>query len=104
MCFHSLIYYLGLILCLCIQIKKDDIVYPIGDKKKLKSDFKVEMYPPFLTLVPNRGSTSKDPPYENVSLQGIDHSISFHCDLLALKKGMFNVHVVSYYQITVEPL
>ena len=48
----------------CIQIEKEDIVYQIGNKKKLKDDFKVEMYPPFLTLVPNCGSTSKDPPYE----------------------------------------
>ena len=46
-------------------------MYQIGNKKKLKDDFQVEMYPPFLTLVPNCGSTSKDPPYENVSLQGV---------------------------------
>ena len=64
-------------------------MYPIGNKEKLKDDFKVDMYPPFLTLVPNCGSTSKDPPYENVSLQGVTSidSFSFHCNLSTNIKG-----------------
>ena len=64
-------------------------MYPIGNKEKLKDDFKADIYPPFLTLVPNCGSTSKDPPYENVSLQGVSSidSFSFHCYLSTNIKG-----------------
>ena len=64
-------------------------MYPIGNKKKLKDDFKADMYPPFLTLVPNYGSISKDPPYEDVSLQGVTSSDSFcfHCNLSTNIKG-----------------
>ena len=74
-----------------IQIEKKKIVYQIGNKRKLRDDFKVEMYPPFLTLVPNCGSTSKDPPYENVSLQGVKSidRFSFHCNLSTNVKGKF---------------
>ena len=78
-------------LVLLIQIEKEDVVYQIGNKKKLKDDFTVDMYPPFLTLVPNCGSTCKDPPYENVSLQGVTSidSLSFHCNLSTKGKFLF---------------
>ena len=79
---------------LCIQIEKEDIVYQIGYKRKLKDDFKLDMYPPFLTLVPNCGSTSKDPPYENVSLQGVKSidSFSFFCYLST--QGKFLIYLI----------
>ena len=81
-------------LVLCIQIEKKKIVYQIGNKKEFKDDFKVEMYPPFLTLVPNCGSTSKNPPYENVSLQGVKSidGFSFHCNLST--KGKFLICLI----------
>ena len=85
--FAYLVSWIGLVLC--IQIEKEDIVYQIGNKEKLKDDFKANMYPPFLTLVPNCGSISKDPPYENMSLQGVTSidSFSFHCNLSTNIKG-----------------
>ena len=89
--------------CVCLQIKKEDIVYETGNKK-LKKYVETKIYPPYLTLqlVPNRGSTSEDPPYENVSLQGIDHSISYYIELSSVQKGMFYVRTYTccfYYLI-----
>ena len=61
--------------------------------RNLKDNVETKIYPPYLKLrlVRNRGSTSEDPPYENVSLQGIDHSISFYIELSSIQKGMFYV-------------
>ena len=83
-----LVSWIGLVFFL--QIEKEDIVYQTGNKKKLKDSVKVELYPPFLTLVPKLGSTSRDPPYENVSLQVTSmDSFSFYCNLSTSVKGKF---------------
>ena len=66
---------------ICTQIKKEDIEYETGKIHVLEDNVKRELYPLFFTLLPNIGSKSKDTPYENVSLQGIEPSITFHCDL-----------------------
>ena len=86
--------------CVCIQIKKEDIVYETGNRN-LKDYVETKIYPPYLTLrlVRNRGSTSEDPPYENVSLQGTDHSISFYIELSSVQKGMFYVHTCCTYYL-----
>ena len=78
-------------------------MYETGNKK-LKDNVETKIYPPYVTLrlVQNRGSTSEDPPYEIVSLQGIDHSISFYIELSSVQKGMFYVRTYtccSYYLI-----
>ena len=89
--------------CICQQIKKKDIVYKTGNEN-LEQNVETKIYPPYivLRLVQNRGSTSENPPYEIVSLQGIDHSISFYIDLSSVQKGMFCLRTYtccSYYLI-----